>query len=234
MQQQLFNEAPPPGTYVPPKPKAGATPLALVELQRLLDRFKPVMAERAAFECPWLVAVDGIEWSVTITEWMVLAVNARSDEAALVASCNVGFPETIMREWPRSNLHLREANFERLAKPAGAAQWPAPCEVCRGAGWLVCCGDESGPCSECMDYEGCPPCENCEAEGSVLPACFKTLCGQSVNVNLLACAFETLAPAVAPKSRAWIWSHPKLRAICAEGAGWRLMLMGLKNQEKPE
>ena len=128
----------------------------------------------------------------------------------------------------------------RLQEWAGPAAWPGTCEDCSGDGWHRCyCDSEcDGPFSECQECDGSGSacCQTCDQNGLTLPVRRARLEKTPVNANLLACAFEIVAPAITdPKtSDVWGWRDDEGRvpALRLEGEGWRIVLMPM-TEDKP-
>ena len=234
MQNLLFDEPTQVGLYIQPKPMAqGATPLALVQLQKMLDGLRPILRPSRMFENPWLFEYYDPTWSFACATYLLVAVEAPSDEAFALKGAPQKEAEIVtdlMLRW-KAPARALEMSFAALCKPAGAAEWPQVCTRCHGHGWRDCCAGQKSFCEECFQWEGAAPCQRCGLEGCIAPAeRIKTLVGRRVDVNLMACAFETLAPAVARESSARVWPHRRAQAICCEGAGWRLLVMALPEQ----
>ena len=241
MQNQLFDEPIEVGVYVPPNPAHSAlTPLALVDLQRLLDLLKPLWIKTPAFAHVWQWRGEtGETWSAVATPWTIIAVRGHNKRAVEFASvADLTFGEGAIKAEVKRCQHPEGASrstFARLREWAGEAVWPASCPTCKGDGWHVCdCAYEGqeplAQCQEC-DGSGTAVCQECDQRGLTLPLRRARLEKTPVNANLLACAFEILAPAIIEPDNSSVWGwrddFGRVTALRLEGEEWRMIVMPL-------
>lgn len=232
MQLEMF-ETPALGTYVAPAPKV-PTALELLNLRPLLDRFAPLVTDVPLMESVWRWTHGDQRWSAVVNTWLLLAVHGYSADAAPLGDVLIGSLK--LRKYVEAQVPPATASritFAALREWAGPANWPDTCGGCGGDGRAFC---TCGKFSECQNCSGtgladCSICKGCKV--AMAPR-EQRLEKTAVDSNLLACALETLAPAVAPGQNLWMWRDENAGrpAIRFESRDWRLIVMARTTEAK--
>lgn len=232
MQLEMF-ETPDVGIYVAPKPKP-STALESLDLRPLLEKFALFGPLVPLLKSTWTWTEGEQRWSAVINIRMMVATHGHNTGAEQLEEI-VGADR--LRGYVES--HKPPANASRitfalLREWAEPAVWPDKCPKCGGDGFHQCeCGNLS-ECQNCDENLGLAKCQTCNESGTTIEMRPKNLEKTAVDSNLLACALETLAPAVAPGQNLWMWrdengGRPMLRF---ESRDWRLIVMARTTEAK--